>query len=60
MTGNTSRQQAISAIVSTKRNGLSKTKEVPMDELFGSNVFGYAQMKASLPKEVFLSVYRKI
>ncbi|HVW27485.1 MAG TPA: glutamine synthetase III [Polyangiaceae bacterium] len=63
MNGTTVRQQAVAAVASYKlkskphENG---KKAQRLEEIFGSEVFGYAQMKASLPKEVFRSLKRTI
>jgi glutamine synthetase len=61
MNGTTVRQQAVSAVASyklkTKDNG---KKPQRLEDLYGSEVFGFAAMKNSLPKEVFRSLKRTI
>jgi glutamine synthetase len=60
MNTSTLRQQAIGQVASSKLNGSSAKSDVPLDELFGSNVFGYEAMKAHLPKDVFRALKRTI
>jgi glutamine synthetase len=61
MNGTTVRQQAVSAVASyklkSKENG---KKPVRLEDIYGSEVFGFAAMKNSLPKEVFRSLKRTI
>jgi glutamine synthetase len=61
MNGTTVRQQAVSAVASyklrTKENG---KKPQRLEDIYGSEVFGFAAMKNSLPKEVFRSLKRTI
>jgi glutamine synthetase type III len=63
MNGTTVRQQAVAAVASyklkTKAHENGK-KAQRLEDIFGSEVFGYAQMKASLPMEVFRSLNRTI
>jgi glutamine synthetase len=60
MTAKTTRQQAVTSIALRKHqpfvNDTSKTPE----ELFGSDVFGFAAMKSHLPKHVFRSLKRTV
>jgi glutamine synthetase len=56
----TLRQQAILEVASARGPYLSNEKGTPTEELFGSEVFGYAAMRAHLPKEVFKSLKRTI
>ena len=63
MNGTTVRQQAVAAVASYKLKPKAEAngkKHARLEDIFGSEVFGYAQMKASLPKEVFRSVKRTI
>ncbi|MFO7181115.1 MAG: glutamine synthetase III [Pseudomonadota bacterium] len=60
MIGSTVRQQAVSSIVDGKGPVRSDKNGVPADKLFGTNVFGLAEMKAHLPKEVYRSLKRTI
>jgi len=61
MSGTTARRTAITAATNYRHAGQPLDyKESPATSLFGSNVFGLATMKASLPKEVFRSVKRTI
>jgi glutamine synthetase len=59
MTGNSVRKQAVADIASQAVAPFVSISQTP-DELFGSNVFGLAAMKAKLPKEVFRSLKRTI
>jgi glutamine synthetase len=57
MSGSTARRAAITAATSYKAKGAPLDyKETDAAALFGSNVFGLATMKATLPKEVFKSL----
>jgi glutamine synthetase len=56
----TLRQQAILEVASARGSYISSDKAAPAEETFGDNVFGYEQMKAHLPKEVFKSLKRTI
>jgi glutamine synthetase len=59
MSGTTARRAAITAATNYTQQGVPLDyKESPAAELFGSNVFGIATMKAQLPKEVFRSLKR--
>ena len=60
MPGKTVRQAAVASIA-TRKNApfVNKTNKAP-EELFGSEVFGFAAMKAHLPKHVFKSLKRTI
>ncbi|HYO94743.1 MAG TPA: glutamine synthetase III, partial [Polyangiaceae bacterium] len=61
MSGSTVRQQAISAVASTKlASPVGNSKQLSPEELFGSNVFGFAAMKTHLPKDVYRSLKRTI
>src|SRR5690606_14532311 len=60
MIGSTVRQQAVSSIVDGKGPVRSDMNGVPADKLFGTNVFGPAEMKAHLPKDVYRSLKRTI
>ncbi len=61
MSGTTARRAAVTAATSYKHTGQPLDyKESPATSLFGSNVFGLATMKSSLPKEAFRSVKRTI
>ena len=61
MSGSAARRQAIEA-VTTYRSASEPlaASQVPMDELFGVNVFSKTAMKARLPKSVFQSLERTI
>jgi glutamine synthetase len=59
MTGISVRKQAVADIASQAVAPFVTIDESP-DELFGSNVFGLAAMKAKLPKDVFKSLKRTI
>ncbi len=59
MTGHSIRKQAIAEIASAAVAPPVGYSQAPVD-LFGSNVFGIAAMKAHLPKEVFKSLKRTI
>ena len=56
----TLRQQAILEVASARGGYLSGEKGPHPEENFGIDVFGYAAMKAHLPKEVFKSLKRTI
>jgi glutamine synthetase len=57
----TARRTAITAATSYEERGATLDyKESPAASLFGSNVFGLAAMKATLPKEAFRSVKKTI
>ena len=61
MSGSTSRLQAIAAV--TNYQPISPPlnfAETPSSEIFGSNVFGLAEMQKRLPKQVFKSLKRTI
>ena len=61
MSGSAARLQAIEAVTTYK--AVSKPlsfSEVPMDKLFGANVFNKSVMKARLPKAVFQSMVKTI
>jgi glutamine synthetase len=59
MSGTTTRRAAITAATNYTHQGVPLDyKDNPAAQLFGSNVFGLATMKAQLPKEVFRSVKR--
>ena len=59
MSGNTARRAAITAATNYTHQGAPLDyKGTSAAELFGSNVFGLATMKAQLPKEVFRSLKR--
>jgi glutamine synthetase len=56
---NSVRKQAVADIARQPVAPFVKISETP-DELFGSNVFGFAAMKAHLPKDVFRSLKKTI
>jgi glutamine synthetase len=60
MPGKTVRQTAVESIA-TRKNApfVNPTGKTP-EELFGSDVFGFAAMKAHLPKHVFKSLKRTV
>ena len=61
MSGSSSRLKAIEAV--TKYKPLSPPlnfAETPSAELYGSNVFGLAEMQKRLPKQVFRSLKKTI
>jgi len=61
MSGSKSRRAAVTAATNYKEAGVPLDyKESPAASLFGTNVFGLATMKATLPKEAFRSVKRTI
>jgi len=60
MTGKTVRQEAVASIAARKTVPFVNPTALPPEELFGSNVFGLAAMKAHLPKHVFKSLKRTI
>jgi len=61
MSVTTARRAAITAATSyQERAATLDYKESPAASLFGSNVFGLAAMKATLPKEAFRSVKKTI
>jgi glutamine synthetase len=61
MNGTTVRQQAVSAVASYKLKPKAEGKKAQrLEDIYGSEVFGFAAMKTSLPKEVFRSLKRTI
>ncbi|MGO9114504.1 MAG: glutamine synthetase III [Thermoguttaceae bacterium] len=61
MSGSTSRLQAIAAVTNYKPiSPPLNFAETPSGELYGSNVFGLAEMQKRLPKQVFRSLKRTI
>ncbi|HEX4334577.1 MAG TPA: glutamine synthetase III [Polyangiaceae bacterium] len=61
MNGTTVRQQAVSAVASYKLKPKGDGKKAQrLEDIYGSEVFGFAAMKNSLPKEVFRSIKRTI
>ena len=61
MSGTTARMQAIAAVTNYKPTVPPMNFiEVPSNELFGANVFGFVEMERRLPKEVFKSLKRTI
>src|SRR5262245_32713945 len=58
--GKTIRQEAISAIANKGFKPAVSDSGVQPEELFGSEVFGFAAMKAHLPKHVFKSLKRTV
>ena len=60
MNGTTVRQQAVSAVASYLLKPKADGKKARLEDIFGSDVFGYAAMKFALPKEVFRSLKRTI
>jgi len=59
MTGNAQRLESISALASTKVEPVTPGLQSP-EKLYGSDVFGYATMEATLPKDVFKSLKKTI
>jgi len=60
MPGKTVRQAAVASIATRKNEPFVNTTKKPPEQLFGSEVFGFAAMKAHLPKHVFKSLKRTI
>ena len=61
MSGSTSRLKAIAAVTNYKPiSPPMNFAETPSGELFGSNVFGLAEMEKRLPKPVYKSLKRTI
>ncbi len=60
MSGSTARRAAITAATSFKSGPALDYLSTPATELFGSNVFGLATMKAQLPKDVYRSLQKTI
>src|ERR1700690_1487241 len=61
MTANGARFDALAGAIGYKPSPtIINFKEPSAEALFGANVFGLAQMKAHLPKEVFRSLKRTI
>jgi glutamine synthetase len=60
MPGKTVRQAAVASIATRKNAPFVNITKKPPEELFGSEVFGFAAMKAHLPKHVFKSLKRTI
>jgi glutamine synthetase len=60
MNGTTVRQQAVSAVASYKLKPKADGKAQRLEDVYGSEVFGLAAMKASLPKDVYRSIRRTI
>jgi glutamine synthetase len=60
MSGSTRRAAVTAAINYTNEAPPLDYKETPATALFGTNVFGLATMKATLPKEVFKSLKKTI
>ena len=61
MSGSTSRLQAIAAVTNYKPiSPPLNFAETPSSELYGSNVFGLAEMQRRLPKQVFKSLKKTI
>jgi glutamine synthetase len=60
MTAKTIRQEAISRIASNKPVPFVNPTGKPPEQLFGTDVFGFAAMKANLPKHVFRSLKRTV
>ena len=58
--GKTIRQEAISTIANKGFKPAVSDSGVQPEELFGSEVFGFAAMKAHLPKHVFKSLKRTV
>src|SRR3954470_8997172 len=56
----TVRQRAIEAIANYTQKAKPETAGKGPDAIFGENVFGLANMKARLPKEVFKSLKKTI
>jgi glutamine synthetase len=60
MPGKTVRQSAVASIATRKNEPFVNVTKKPPEQLFGSEVFGFAAMKAHLPKHVFKSLKRTI
>ncbi len=61
MSGSQARQEAISAVCSYKPSGPPLNfKDLASHEVYGSNVFGLAEMQKRLPKPVFKSLKKVI
>ena len=61
MSGSTARRAAVTAAINYTNAGPPLDyKETPATTLFGTNVFGLATMKSTLPKEVFKSLKKTI
>ena len=61
MSGSTARMQAISAVTNYKPFSKPLSfAETPSSQVFGSNVFGLAEMETRLPKQVYKSIKRTI
>jgi glutamine synthetase len=62
MNGTTVRQQAVSAVAGFKLKPKTENGKKPqrLEDIYGSEVFGFAAMKNSLPKEVFRSLKRTV
>ncbi|MEY4581729.1 MAG: hypothetical protein RL701_6432, partial [Pseudomonadota bacterium] len=60
MPGKTVRQEAVANIARRKSAPFVNPTSKAPEELFGSDVFGLAAMKAHLPKHVYKSVKRTI
>src|SRR4051794_9650451 len=60
MPGKTVRQEAVASIARKKSAPFVNPTNKTPEELFGFDVFGYAAMKAHLPKHVFKSLKRTI
>ncbi|HKP64939.1 MAG TPA: glutamine synthetase III [Polyangiales bacterium] len=58
--GKTIRQEAVSAIANKAYSPFVNDTGKQPEEIFGSEVFGYAAMKAHLPKHVFKSLKRTV
>lgn len=59
MTGNAQRLESISALAATKVEPVTPGLQSP-EKVYGSDVFGYATMEATLPKDVFKSLKKTI
>ena len=60
MSANTTRRAAVTAATSFDHTQSPIDFSIPSEEVFASNVFGMAAMKAHLPKEVFKSLKKTI
>src|ERR1700712_715960 len=60
MPGKTVRQTAVESIATRKNVPFVNTTSKTPEQLFGSDVFGFAAMKAHLPKHVFKSLKRTV
>jgi glutamine synthetase len=60
MTASTVRQRAVEAVASYEQKEKPETGGRGPDAIFGENVFGLANMKARLPKDVFKSLKKTI